>query len=440
MLTKIALKNFKLHAETEIEAAPITVFIGPNNSGKSSIGQALLLWRQAAARGSSVLCTPWTKGVDPFVFAEDQLIDIGEFDQVARHGEREISIHLSGHYPPDKRIEYGPGPTSGDFEVRVRANQLVYHRGKMDYQVSALRSQFSWEWIWGRQPSQVAFVVQPASNLNLVLAASNAFSLIGQVKWTMPGPRSISPEENIATSELANRFHESVLTLLNSVHPVFPIRGFEQVTYPFPATPARSADRMGVADRAIALVSVLASNRAIQRQLSDWLGGLLGINIDVEQKAEHRGTLLSSSSDSRSLGSLFSNEGTGTSQLPFILVPIGLTPPGETIFLSEPEVHLHPRLQVEVGRLLLRLAKEEKRQFFVETHSEHLLHALLNAVATGTLERKDLAIYYFENKDGKAVTTRLKVDEQGGVEGGLPGFFDQSLDELSEYLAALKNK
>jgi hypothetical protein len=32
----------------------------------------------------------------------------------------------------------------------------------------------------------------------------------------------------------------------------------------------------------------------------------------------------------------------------------------------------------------------------------------------------------------------LEVDEQGGVKGGLPGFFDQSLDELTEYLEALK--
>jgi energy-coupling factor transporter ATP-binding protein EcfA2 len=442
VLTKIVLKNFKLHANTEIEAAPITVFIGPNNSGKSSIFQACLLWRQAATRGSHILCAPWTTGVDPFVFAEDQLIDIGDFQQVVRHGEREISIRIVGSYPAGKTIEYGPGPTTGEFEVRIRENNLVYHRGTIDYRIDALdiEKRFSWEWTRSRQPGQVGFPVQPAKNVSLVLVPSNVFSLIGQVNWTSSGPVQISPEENIALSELANRFHESVRTLLSCVHPVFPIRGFEQVTYPFPATPATSADRMGVADRAIALVSVLASNRAIQRQLSAWLERLLGISIDVEQKALHRGTLLSSSSDNGSLGSLFSNEGTGTSQLPFILVPIGLTPEGETIFLSEPEVHLHPKLQVEVARLLLRLAKEEKRQFFVETHSEHLLHALLNAVAIGALDRKDLAIYYFENKDGTAVTKRLNVDERGGVEGGLPGFFDQSLDELSEYLSALKNK
>ncbi|MCH7977851.1 MAG: AAA family ATPase, partial [Acidobacteria bacterium] len=49
MITSVSLKNFKLHASTKIEAAPITVFIGPNNSGKSSIFQALLSLRQAAS-------------------------------------------------------------------------------------------------------------------------------------------------------------------------------------------------------------------------------------------------------------------------------------------------------------------------------------------------------------------------------------------------------
>lgn len=77
-------------------------------------------------------------------------------------------------------------------------------------------------------------------------------------------------------------------------------------------------------------------------------------------------------------------------------------------------------------------------QFFIETHSEHVLHRLLQAVAVGELARNDLTIYYFENKEGKAETRRLNIDEKGGVEGSLPGFFDQSLDELTDYIEALK--
>jgi cytochrome c1 len=54
------------------------------------------------------------------------------------------------------------------------------------------------------------------------------------------------------------------------------------------------------------------------------------------------------------------------------------------------------------------------------------------------LAQEDLTIYYFENKQGRAEARKLKIDDKGGVEGGLPGFFDQSLDELTEYLDALK--
>lgn len=44
MLTKLILKNFKLFKDVEIELGKRVVFIGPNNSGKSSALQALSLW------------------------------------------------------------------------------------------------------------------------------------------------------------------------------------------------------------------------------------------------------------------------------------------------------------------------------------------------------------------------------------------------------------
>ncbi|PIP42204.1 hypothetical protein CO110_00460 [Candidatus Desantisbacteria bacterium CG_4_9_14_3_um_filter_40_11] len=41
MITKIDLKGFKLHSSTSITASPVTIFICPNNSGKSSLVQAI---------------------------------------------------------------------------------------------------------------------------------------------------------------------------------------------------------------------------------------------------------------------------------------------------------------------------------------------------------------------------------------------------------------
>lgn len=44
MLTKLTLRNFKLFTEAEIELGERVVFIGPNNSGKTSALQAIALW------------------------------------------------------------------------------------------------------------------------------------------------------------------------------------------------------------------------------------------------------------------------------------------------------------------------------------------------------------------------------------------------------------
>ncbi len=176
----------------------------------------------------------------------------------------------------------------------------------------------------------------------------------------------------------------------------------------------------------------------MEKRLSAWLERLFQIEIEVRLLPGKRVTIICKGSSTRDSDSLFLNEGTGANQLPFILIPIGLAPEHETILLSEPEAHLHPYAQSELMKLLLKVQKDRKLQYFVETHSEHILHALLHAVAKGELAKSDLAIYFFENAQGEAKVRRLEVNEQGQVEGGLPGFFDQALSELTEYLDALK--
>ena len=44
MLTKLILRNFKRFQNAEIELGKAVVFIGPNNSGKTTALQALSLW------------------------------------------------------------------------------------------------------------------------------------------------------------------------------------------------------------------------------------------------------------------------------------------------------------------------------------------------------------------------------------------------------------
>src|SRR5580698_4819699 len=47
MLTKLEIKNFKRFEDVSIELGSPVVFIGPNNSGKTTALQALALWSMA---------------------------------------------------------------------------------------------------------------------------------------------------------------------------------------------------------------------------------------------------------------------------------------------------------------------------------------------------------------------------------------------------------
>lgn len=50
MLTKLRIRNFKLFDDVEIELGERVVFVGPNNSGKTSALQALALWNAGVRR------------------------------------------------------------------------------------------------------------------------------------------------------------------------------------------------------------------------------------------------------------------------------------------------------------------------------------------------------------------------------------------------------
>ena len=51
MLTRLIIQNFKLFDRVDIELGDRVVFVGPNNSGKTSALQALALWNVVSVAG-----------------------------------------------------------------------------------------------------------------------------------------------------------------------------------------------------------------------------------------------------------------------------------------------------------------------------------------------------------------------------------------------------
>ena len=114
--------------------------------------------------------------------------------------------------------------------------------------------------------------------------------------------------------------------------------------------------------------------------------------------------------------------------LPIIVAALGSTP-GSVFIVENPEAHLHPRAQSEVGKFLVRLAASGV-QTIVETHSDHVLNGVRIAVASERLLSSDDVAIHFFGPSGASVT-EITLDDNGSLSVWPPGFFDQTMEDLA---------
>lgn len=107
--------------------------------------------------------------------------------------------------------------------------------------------------------------------------------------------------------------------------------------------------------------------------------------------------------------------GYGVSQALPIIVQSVLATQDRMLLIQQPEVHLHPRAQAALGSLFAEFVAKEKKQLVVETHSDHLLDRLRQEVANKTLSPESLGILFFERHGTETKIHPLKVDGAGNI-------------------------
>jgi len=131
--------------------------------------------------------------------------------------------------------------------------------------------------------------------------------------------------------------------------------------------------------------------------------------------------------------------GFGVSQALPVLVALLAAKEKQVVYIEQPELHLHPRAQHRLARIIARAIAAGVR-VVIETHSSILLRGIQTLVANGTLDRDRVALYWFrqDTKSGRSVVSQAKLDAQGAF-GDWPADFDEvSLDAEDEYLNAVE--
>ncbi len=126
-----------------------------------------------------------------------------------------------------------------------------------------------------------------------------------------------------------------------------------------------------------------------------------------------------------------SDVGFGISQiLPFIVQSLAST--DKILSIEQPEVHIHPKLQADLGDLLAEAIKEPRQnQFIIETHSEHLILRLQKLIRDGVMSHNDISVVYVSRHKSGAKAQQLIIDSNGDFLDDWPGgFFPERLREL----------
>ena len=141
-----------------------------------------------------------------------------------------------------------------------------------------------------------------------------------------------------------------------------------------------------------------------------------------------------------------SDVGVGISQMVPVVVACLMDPDG-LIAIEQPELHIHPAIQVGLGDLFIEAtqgaqpAVGAERSLLIETHSEHIILRLLRRIMEQTedelppgtigLSCDDISVVYVENRPQGVCFRTLRVDNNGEFLDQWPhGFFEERSGEL----------
>lgn len=452
MLTSLRIQNFKAWKDTgEIRLAPLTVIFGANSAGKSSLGHLLLALKQTVL--SADRKRPLQLG------DENSSIDLGTFAEcVYRHDLSQPLIFSLGWRPTER------------LEVRDPLSQRKYAGTELQIEVSLLADKQEQPqvqrlgYILGNRTApelSVSYGRDDKGKWHLETSDYKLLRTNGRA-WPLDAPDKFYriSDQSRARFQNADFLNDLALQLeaaLNGLYYLGPLREYPRRIYTWSGETPESVGQKGE----LAIPAILAAraqgrllNRGPKRRqhgfdefIAKWLEDLGVIDsFSVKSVAEGRKeyeVLVKTHPGASEVK--ITDVGFGVSQVVPALVQAFYCPPGSTVWMEQPEIHLHPQVQAELADVFISAiqsregGKPRNVQLIVESHSEHFLNRLQRRVAEGELTPDDVAVYFCRRAGETTELEPLQLNLYGEIENWPENFFgDEMADIAGRTLAAVK--
>lgn len=409
MITELRAQNFKSWKDTgNLRFAPLTAFFGANSSGKTSILQVLLMLKQTVERPPD-----WN---EPLYFGdEDSLVNLRSFDDVIHRPAYNpiLEISVSWDLPKKRYIQ-----NLGDIGA-----------------LSLLARIFGGELISLSHTTDGMFEVNTQTTDDRYKISAHTFQGWAQSLFRCYGIRDFStnsPSDHFAQpQQVLAALEDAFEKLFDQFYYLGPLRDNPRPNYNWNGKPPEGLGRHGEE-----MVSALFSSRIqfsdLDAHVPKWLQSLGLIDsyrlAPVPRTQKDYEFLVTKHKGGPEVR--LTDVGFGVSQVLPVLILCYYAPEGSILILEQPEAHLHPKVQSELGDVLIDAVKNRALQIIVESHSEHLLHRLMLRTAEEGLSVDDTALYFCQINKGVSEIELLDVDEYGNIGNWPPEFFGDVTGEL----------
>lgn len=419
-ITKISISGFKSIAnECSIEIRPLTILAGANSSGKSSIMQPILLMKQTLESSTDYGALRLSGDNLNFTSAKQIL-------SYSKKGEQTdsltVAMELANSYKFKNTFKKLPNKA-------IELIETIYDVG--DGAVKAAIGMSTKEILETLPRSTIT----PYLVDNLPLSIFRYFCFNVFVYDTGYDLSPASP---------ADVFYNPYSMFVIPIEKILHVKGLRSLERILPVT-GIGQNFSGNFEKYIAslIYSWQTSESDKLQVLNTYLHTLtLSKNIEATEINDTQIELkVSRTFDSDDMVNIV-DVGSGVSQILPVLVALVAAEPEQLVYLEEPEIHLHPRAQANLGEIIVDAANRGVR-VVLETHSDLLLRRIQSLVAEDKISADKAILHWFSRDEhGFTQVTSTPLNETGGY--GNPDFpldfSDVFLDEEGRYLEAASEK